>query len=154
MNTLLYACTALQAPIYANDFSTPDALSAFDAAHRSDNASVVVDPDDASNTVLRIDVDGGDFYGTSQQVLLKEHMDAEPTRLYFRYRLWIDPSWTTKTGGKLPGFGGTYSRAGWGGKPSDGHNGWSARGLFAGLDSEGRVPVGSYIYHADMVEQG
>lgn len=154
MNTLLFACASLHAPIYANDFSSADDLSAFDAVHRGDNASIVVDPQDASNTALRIDVDRGEFYGGSLQVVLKEHTGAEPTRLYFRYRLWIDPSWTTETGGKLPGFGGTYSRAGWGGKPSDGRNGWSARGLFAGLDNEGRVPIGSYIYHADMVEKG
>lgn len=59
-------------------------------------------------------------------------------------------------GGKLPGLSGTYKRAGWGGKKSDGYNGWSTRGLYRNIISEpnplaGRVPIGNYLYHADMI---
>ena len=57
--------------------------------------------------------------------------------------------WTPRRGGKLPGFGGTYGRAGWGGRPVDGTDGWSARGLFEG-QKDGRTPIGFYCYHMDM----
>jgi len=152
LEIILAAALSLQEPVFSTDFSNPDAITAFDATHRADQLSIAQDPEDPANTALRVDVDLGDHYGGSLEVLLRNHLDEEPTRLYFRYRLWIDPSWTTTTGGKLPGFGGTYRRAGWGGKPSDGTNGWSARGLYAGIDQHGNIPVGSYIYHADMVE--
>jgi hypothetical protein len=45
--------------------------------------------------------------------------------------------------------GGTYGQAGWGGRPSNGLNGWSARGLFKGR-KDGKTPVGFYCYHAEM----
>jgi hypothetical protein len=50
-------------------------------------------------------------------------------------------------------FGGTYGEAGWGGNPSDGTNGWSARGLFWPPEEDGAsgdTRVGFYCYHADM----
>jgi hypothetical protein len=59
-------------------------------------------------------------------------------------------------GGKLPGIGGTYGVAGWGGRRSDGTNGWSARGSFGKSVPIGNNPlggyttIGSYVYHADM----
>lgn len=145
---------ATSAPIFAMDFSETEPLSAVDRVNRAENLAVVRDPVDLSNAVLRIDVDEGDHYGSSLHVDLKKHLGTEPTHLYFRYRIWFHSSWSTSTGGKLPGFNGTYSRAGWGGRPSDGSNGWSARGMFGGVDASGRIPVGSYIYHADMVEDG
>ena len=57
----------------------------------------------------------------------------------------------------MPGCAGTYERAGWGGRRSDGHNGWSARGGFGiavpvGHPLAGNVPVHSYVYHSDMKE--
>ena len=50
---------------------------------------------------------------------------------------------------------GRYGVAGWGGRPSNGTNGWSARGTFrvlppAGNPLEDRLPIGNYVYHADM----
>jgi hypothetical protein len=80
----------------------------------------------------------------------------EPTEAYFRYYLRLANDWNqTLQGGKLPGFSGTYGRAGWGGRRSFGQQGWSARGLFqrtipAGNPLAGRTPIGTYCYHADM----
>ncbi len=80
----------------------------------------------------------------------------EPTEAYFRYYLRLGNDWNqTLQGGKLPGFSGTYGRAGWGGRRSFGQQGWSARGLFqktipAGNPLAGRTPIGTYCYHADM----
>jgi hypothetical protein len=60
----------------------------------------------------------------------------------------------------MPGISGTYGIAGWGGRKSDGTDGWSARGQFfksipAGTSNPlaGRHPIGTYCYHADMAGQ-
>lgn len=85
-----------------------------------------------------------------------EQTGDEPEEIYFRYYLRLADNWNqTVQGGKLPGISGTYGRAGWGGRKSDGKNGWSARGLFrmtvpAGNPLAGRTPIGFYCYHADM----
>ena len=81
---------------------------------------------------------------------------AEPEEMYFRYYLRFADDWEqTVDGGKMPGFAGTYGVAGWGGRPSDGTNGWSARGSFylSVPDDNpiaGTTPLGNYVYHADM----
>jgi hypothetical protein len=80
----------------------------------------------------------------------------EPEEIYFRYYLRLADDWNqTVQGGKLPGISGTYGRAGWGGRKSNGTNGWSARGLFrmtipTGNPLAGKTPIGFYCYHADM----
>lgn len=98
---------------------------------------------------LRIKVDRGGHYGTSLNFRFKQHLGAEPEGVYFRYYLRLADDWNPVRGGKLPGISGTYGRAGWGGRPSNGRNGWSARGLFLG-QKNGKTPVGFYCYHADM----
>ncbi len=79
---------------------------------------------------------------------------SEPEEAFFRYYLRFGENWNPAAdGGKLPGFSGTYGRAGWGMRKSDGHNGWSARGAFF-RQAEGAAGdlrgVGSYVYHARM----
>jgi hypothetical protein len=98
---------------------------------------------------LRIKVDQGGHYGASIQFKFKRHLGEEPEEIYFRYYLRLADDWDPERGGKLPGIAGTYGRAGWGGRPSDGRNGWSARGLFRGQE-KGKTPIGFYCYHADM----
>lgn len=94
----------------------------------------------ALNTLFKFDAQTGD----------------EPEEIYFRYHLRLADDWNqTVQGGKLPGISGTYGRAGWGGRKSNGRNGWSARGLFKqtvppGNPLAGRTPIGFYCYHADM----
>ena len=86
----------------------------------------------------------------------KQQTGTEPKQVYFRYYLRLANDWNqTVEVGKLPGISGTYGNAGWGGRKSDGRNGWSARGLFiktvpAGNPLAGRTPIGFYCYHADM----
>ncbi len=83
----------------------------------------------------------------------------EPEEIYFRYYLRLGDDWNQTTqGGKMPGISGTYGIAGWGGRKSDGTDGWSARGLFhlsipADNPLAGRHPIGTYCYHADMQGQ-
>ena len=90
----------------------------------------------------------------SMAVKLKKLMGKEPEEIYFRYYLRLGSDWNSdRGGGKFPGFGGTYGRAGWGGRKPDGKNGWSARGMFLSsvVDGphQGKMPIGSYVYHVD-----
>ncbi|MBE0537836.1 MAG: hypothetical protein IH624_19420 [Phycisphaerae bacterium] len=105
--------------------------------------------DPLAGRALRIKVDAGGHYGTSIVYAFKKHTGREPEEIYFRYYLRFGDDWDPAGGGKLPGISGTYNRGGWGGRPSDGQNGWSARGLFR-KQVDGRTPVGFYCYHADM----
>ena len=98
---------------------------------------------------LRVRVEQGGHYGLSLTFPFKKRLGYEPEEAYFRYYLRFADDWTPRRGGKLPGFGGTYGRAGWGGRPVDGTDGWSARGLFEG-QKDGRTPIGFYCYHMDM----
>ena len=81
---------------------------------------------------------------------------AEPEEVYFRYYLRLGDDWNqTVQGGKMPGLSGTYGKAGWGGRRSNGSNGWSARGSFyLSIPDDnplaGRHPIGWYCYHADQ----
>jgi hypothetical protein len=96
-----------------------------------------------------VHVERGGHYGLSLAYRFERQLGYEPEEVYFRYYLRLADDWTPRRGGKLPGFGGTYGRAGWGGRPVDGTDGWSARGLFKGRQ-DGRTPVGFYCYHMDM----
>jgi hypothetical protein len=98
---------------------------------------------------IRIKVDRGDHYGASIMYRFRGQIGTEPQEIYFRYYLRLADDWDPAGGGKLPGISGTYGRAGWGGRPSNGRNGWSARGLFK-RQLNGKTPIGYYCYHADM----
>jgi hypothetical protein len=78
-------------------------------------------------------------------------LPADPEEMYFRYYLRFNGTWQRNADGeigKLPGFGGTYNRCGWGGRRADGTC-WSAR--MAGYDTGATNQVGFYTYHADML---
>ena len=85
-----------------------------------------------------------------------ENLGYEPEEIFMRYYLRLANDWNpTSQGGKFPGIAGTYGRAGWGGRKSDGENGWSMRGSFNVVPKEdnplhGQTPIGTYAYHADM----
>jgi hypothetical protein len=101
------------------------------------------------NKALRIRVDKGGHYGASIEYNFKQKTGSEPEEIYFRYYLRFGSDWNPRRGGKLPGISGTYNKGGWGGRPSNGRNGWSARGQFNG-QKDGKTPTGFYCYHADM----
>jgi hypothetical protein len=98
---------------------------------------------------LRVRIDSGGHYGLSMAFAFNKRLGYEPEEVYFRYYLRLADDWDPRHGGKLPGFGGTYGRAGWGGRPVNGRDGWSARGLFEG-QKDGKTPIGFYCYHMDM----
>lgn len=103
---------------------------------------------------LRVTIPRGGDVGLDLRYPLREHHGAEPEELYFRYCLRLAASWANASdGGKLPGLAGTYGKAGWGGRPWDGSNGWSMRGHFGlpaptGHPAAGQTMLGSYVYHA------
>ncbi len=111
-----------------------------------------------NGSALRIRVAASDHYGASFAFKFADELGEEPTEIYFRYYLRFADDWDPTDTGKLPGISGTYGVAGWGGRPSDGTNGWSARGTFrpqvpSGNPYEGDILVGNYVYHADMEGQ-
>ncbi|MEA2002894.1 MAG: DNRLRE domain-containing protein, partial [Actinomycetota bacterium] len=104
---------------------------------------------------LKVTVPAGINTGMGVGFKFGDQTGSEPTEIYFRYYVRIDQSWDPTYGGKFPGISGTYGVAGWGGRPSDGTNGWSARGGYHPTIPENNplgdtVPVGHYVYHADQ----
>lgn len=126
---------------------------------------VASDPDNGfeplDGSAFRMTLVENDNYGGSLIYDFADEVGAEPEQIYMRYYLRLGSTWAPTDSGKLPGLSGTYGVAGWGGRPVDGTNGWSARGLFkthipdAGSDNPlaGYTPIGSYVYHADMAGQ-
>jgi len=102
---------------------------------------------------LRVATPAGGHYGVGGLSFdFRKMTGSEPEEVYFRYYLRFADDWCSE-GGKLPGISGTYNTAGWGGRPSHGSDGWSARGTMSRIRDDGRVPVGFYCYHADMKGQ-
>jgi hypothetical protein len=105
---------------------------------------------------LRVTIPRGGNLGLDMGFNFKDKLGEEPEEVYFRYYLRFADDWApTVEGGKLPGIGGTYGRAGWGGRKSDGTAGWSMRGLFGRMSEEGNplreyTWIGTYAYHAEM----
>ncbi|MFW5899397.1 MAG: polysaccharide lyase [Jiangellaceae bacterium] len=142
--------------VLQDGFEQADWYTTWGMSDPPQNTSIESDDPFRGESHLRVAVPEGSHYGTSFGFDFADMGMAEPDEVYFRYAIRLGPTWTTEGeggGGKLPGFGGTYGEAGWGGRPSDGTNGWSARGLFwppeSGADS-GATRVGYYAYHADM----
>jgi hypothetical protein len=109
---------------------------------------------------LRVRIAKGSNAALNTLYKFKPETGSEPEAVYFRYYLRLGADWNQSIeGGKMPGISGTYGIAGWGGRKSDGRNGWSARGLFQRTVPKGDnplaglTPIGTYCYHADMKGQ-
>jgi hypothetical protein len=108
---------------------------------------------------LKATVKKDTFYGLNLIYDLENSHGEDLDELNMRYYLRFGENWKPNDIGKLPGIVGTYGNTpyegGWGGRTSDGENGWSARGLFGyqiegNNPHEGKYPIGNYIYHADQ----
>jgi hypothetical protein len=139
---------------FTADFEQADWFKAWGANKLPENCELVVaDPErkfePLAGKALRVKVNKDGHYGTSVDYAFKKQVGHEPEEVYFRYYLRLGDDWKGTQGGKFPGIGGTYGKAGWGGRPVDGTDGWSARGLFEGR-KDGKTPIGYYCYHMDM----
>jgi hypothetical protein len=103
---------------------------------------------------LKVTIPRGQQVGLDLRYRFASFGRDEPEEAYFRYYLRLARDWLKASdGGKLPGFAGTYGRAGWGGRRWDGGKGWSLRGSYGiapgnGHAATGKVVLGSYAYHA------
>ncbi|MCP5244352.1 MAG: hypothetical protein H6940_13165, partial [Burkholderiales bacterium] len=107
-----------------------------------------------SGNALQIAFNSKTNFGFTGHYRFQQLISREPEQMYFRYYLRFGNNWQPTDAGKLPGFSGTYDRAGWGGRAIDGYNGWSARGAYfleASPNSKysGAIPLGNYVYHLD-----
>jgi hypothetical protein len=142
--------------IFATGFESSDWEDEWSSLSRSSNAETV----DASEgnafkplqgKALRATVPKDHKQALNMLYKFAEKAGGEPDEAYFRYYLRLGENWQPLVGGKLPGFSGTYNKAGWGGRMSDGSNGWSARGRYVTHRGNGEpTPIGSYVYHAGM----
>lgn len=140
--------------VFFEDFEKKNWTGHWSSAGHADNTELVGAPDAFpfhGQQSLKIKVNANDHYGVSLIYKCSNMRGGEPDEIYFRYYLKFDPDWECQ-GGKMPGFGGTYGRAGWGGRPVNGSDGWSSRGLFSRPRGD-TIPIGYYCYHADMTGQ-
>ncbi|PCI07990.1 MAG: hypothetical protein COB77_03405 [Gammaproteobacteria bacterium] len=138
---------------FFEDFEEEDYANHFSRSTRPKNRQLITgDTVFNGNKSLRISVNKNSNHGSSLNYRFAAFKMEEPTELYARYYLRFDESWSTSRGsGKLPGPAGRYHKGGWGGRTSDGTNGWSARMLYTkswfGPDY---IDIGYYTYHANM----
>jgi hypothetical protein len=130
------------------------------------NTAETISSDDARlfepllGKALRVRLVKGKNLGLDLRYSLSRYGATEPEEIYFRYYLRFGNDWNPSSdGGKMPGIAGTYGRAGWGMRKSDGYNGWSVRGGFASRPSSdksvaGMTAIGSYAYHVDVDASG
>ena len=109
-----------------------------------------------SGNALRVRIPKGAHLGLDLRYRFADKLGVEPEEIYFRYYLRLANDWNPATdGGKLPGISGTYGKAGWGGRPSEGTTGWSMRGGFMRRPEPANpyrdfTPIGTYAYHPDV----
>lgn len=149
--------------VFFADFEDKTWLTAWN--HYSPNSNTETISEDVEQSfvpfhgnALRVRIVKGSNYGLDLRYLFLRAIKIEPEEIYFRYYLRFGDNWDPYLdGGKLPGIAGTYERAGWGMRKSDGLNGWSMRGAFAARPIDvasvrGVTTIGSYTYHAAMKE--
>lgn len=99
---------------------------------------------------LSVEIPEGAHYGTSLHYRFSNELSWEPEELWASYYVYFPESFDPEGQvGKLPGPAGTYENAGWGGRRSNGTNGWSARMGFRNGESD-TIGLDYYVYHADM----
>jgi hypothetical protein len=106
----------------------------------------------SGGAALEITLKQGTHYGADFGYDFADPTGAEPTEAFLSYRLCFASDFNAEAvqGGKLPGFGGIYGDTGAAGKKVDGTDSWSARGAYWKPDADGKIPIGFYVYHADM----
>lgn len=144
--------TGFESSVWITEWNEFDPRSSAEAI--SDDAPRRFEP--FSGRALRVRLLKGHNLGLDLRYLFAKGGRPEPEEIYFRYYLRFGDDWNPYLdGGKLPGIAGTYGRAGWGMRKSDGYNGWSVRGGFAPRPGTEKsvtqlTALGSYAYHANV----
>ncbi|MFC1762583.1 polysaccharide lyase [Planctomycetota bacterium] len=141
--------------LYFSDFENEDWHHGWTASNESDNAKnlrlVNMGTEGPIKSfegkALEVTIQKGSHYGIDTKFDFKEHLGVYPEEMYARYYCCYADSMPGYHG-KSPGWSGTEA-AGWGGKVSDGTNGWSARATLKGQGSD-KIRMMYYTYHADM----
>jgi len=147
--------------LYAQNFDD-DSWKAFIAGPKTAESLRAIDEDKArlfaplDRKALAVTIPKQGSLGLNHELRFAAWPGGEPEEAYFRYHLRLSENWDPVVdGGKLPGFAGTYGKAGWGMRRSDGTNGWSARGAFMRIGAQDAISspiraIGTYAYTADI----
>ena len=146
--------------IFSERFESPEWKRRWSYVRETDTFDLVASDralkfESLAGKALRVKVAKGNHMGLDARYRFAEEIGLEPEEIYFRYYLRLADDWRpTRDGGKLPGIAGTYNSGGWGGRKSNGKNGWSMRGEFGKVIEPqhplaGRTPIGTYAYHAE-----
>jgi hypothetical protein len=109
----------------------------------------------AGGDALRVTIKQNQHEGTHHlQYNFEDQLYIEPEQATASYLMRFGSTFSPVEPGKLPGFAGTYRRAGWGPRVSDGFNGWSARSMFYPSPKGAPIRVASLTYLADMAAKG
>jgi len=134
--------------LFFEDFEYADFHTHWGQSSVPGTCARVASPAFDGDYALRVRVPQGQHTGIGWQWKFGNFDLAEPEEIYFRYYMYLGPQTCDQAFNKLPGLAGTYGVAGWGGRPSHGDDGWSARMTSANQGDE--VEPGFYCYHADM----
>jgi hypothetical protein len=151
--------------VFATGFESPVWITEWNHFDSRSTAEVIAEDaprrfEPFAGRALRVRLVKGQNLGLDLRYLFAKGGKAEPEEIYFRYYLRFADDWNPYAdGGKMPGIAGTYNRAGWGMRKTDGYNGWSVRGGFAARPSAdksvaGMTALGSYSYHANTGNSG
>jgi hypothetical protein len=141
--------------VFSCDFESPEWYREWGLEKPEGGTDVVAeDPERGferfEGKALRVRVPMGGNLGSNLRFQFAKRTGSEPDEIHMRYYLRFAADWDAELqGGKLPGISGTYNRAGWGGRPVNGRDGWSARGSFS-RKRDGETLIGFYCYHVDM----
>ncbi len=132
------------------DFEQSDYASKFTGGwNQGTHDERVTDPAKTGDHALRVQFPENNHYGIASKYdpVEANHRKSEATELYANMWLRFSSNFTGRTG-KFPGPANVEPGGGMGGNPSDGTNGWSARGTFD--PSDAGVKIGYYTYHMDQ----
>lgn len=150
----VYFATGFEGSLWQTEWTDYDLRSAASTVERDDER--MFQP--FRGKALRVKLAKGVNLGLDLRYEFRKKGGVEPDEAYFRYYLRFASDWAPDLdGGKLPGFAGTYGRAGWGMRRSTGADGWSMRGGFFVQPTKAnpyrnRTAIGTYAYQVDTAD--
>ncbi|PID92785.1 MAG: hypothetical protein CSA96_01495 [Bacteroidetes bacterium] len=125
-----------------------------DSGQLRDLPSYGTDPSYIENEQLKSPIAKGEHKGLGRKFHFKYH-GGEPDEAEMEFSLWLAANFqengVDNEAGKFSGFEGIYdSSAGWGGKRVTTQKSWSVRIAHGCENSEGKIPIGLYVYHPGM----